>query len=343
MLDRISDLENISWQLKYIDKSDSDFIFLEKDFSLSVIKSDLHLSLLINESSSDQPINFGQTLNYSINYANRGDKKMKDLIIMAVLNSEFLDWKSFEDSNGGKVNRRTISWTSRELPALKELDPGQEGFINFSINVSPFKGVSYGQELKLESYAQFTIGNIEELGDDKFRVSDNKSNTILSNINSNFSVKEEIRYFDDNNIPVGSGPLPPKVGEKSTFRVYWTINNSLHELKDLQAELILPEYINWEDRYDVGAGEIYYDLLNHKISWNLGRLPLGIDEIKIYFDISMVPSDFEYNKILILSPGSSFKALDVETNSWLDKKTEIRTTKLEDDPIANLSSDGRIK
>jgi len=75
----------------------------------------------------------------------------------------------------------------------------------------------------------------------------------------------------------------------------------------------------------------------------LGRLPLGIDEIKISFDISIAPSDFEYNKIIILSPGSSFKAFDIETNSWIDQKTGIKTTKLEDDPIAGLSSDGRIK
>ncbi|MFA7600681.1 MAG: hypothetical protein WCY43_00425, partial [Patescibacteria group bacterium] len=343
VLDRIDDLEKVSWQLKYSDESNPNLIFLEKEFSLSVIKSDLHLNLTINENSSDQSVNFGQTLNYVINYANKGDKKMKDLIIMAVLESDFLDWESFTDIKGGRVNRGTISWTSQEISELKELDPGQEGFINFSINVAPFVDVSYGQELKLESYAQFTIGNVEELGEDKFRVSDNKSNAILSPINSNFFAKEELRYFDDNNIPVGSGPLPPKVGEKSTFRVYWTIKNSLHELKDLQAELYLPEYIIWENKYDISAGEIYYDLTENKVLWSLGRLPLGIDEIKISFDIAIAPSDFEYNKIIILSPGSSFKAFDVETSSWIDKKTEIKTTKLEDDPIAGLSSDGRIK
>lgn len=343
VLDRLDDLEKISWQLKYLNESGSDLVFLERDFSLAVIKSDLHLNLLINEDSGDQAVSFGQNLEYTINYANKGDKKMKDLIIMAVLESDFLNWKSFKDSKGGKINRRTITWTSREIPALKELDPGQEGSINFSIDVADFKGVSYGQELKLESYAQFTIGNIEELGSDKFRVSDNKSNTIISKINSNFTAQEEIRYFDDDNIPVGSGPLPPQVGEKSSFRVYWTVNNSLHELKDLQAELVLPEYINWEDKYNLSAGEIFYDLSEHKIFWNLARLPLGVDEVKIQFDISIIPSDFENNKILILSPGSDFKALDAETNSWMEVKTDIKTTKLEDDSIANLSSDGRIK
>ncbi len=342
VLDKISDTEKIAWQLKYLDKNSNNFVFLEKDFSLSVVKSDLSLNLSVNENSSDQAVDFGQALNYSINYSNKGDKQMKDVVIMAVLESDFLDWSSFDDLNGGRVNRKTISWTSKEMSELKELDPGQEGVINFSINILPFTKISYGQELKIESYAQFTIGNVEELGDE-IRVSDNKSNVIINMINSNFSAKEEIRYFDDDNIPVGSGPLPPKVGEKSTFRVYWNIDNSLHELKDLQAELFLPEYMIWENKYNVSAGEINYDLINHKVNWTLGRLPLGIDEIEVSFDISMVPSDFEYNKILIISPGSTFEAFDVETNSLIERKTEIKTTKLEDDPIAGLSSDGRIK
>lgn len=342
ILDRIDDLEKISWQLKYSNQENEDLVFYEKDFSLSVIKSDLHLNLLVNESSSNQSIDFDQVLNYRINYANKGDKKMKDLIIMAVLESDFLDWSSLKDLNGGRVNRKTISWTSKEIPELKELDPGQEGFIDFSIKISSFKEVSYGQELKVDSYAQFTIGNLEELGDE-IRISDNKSNVVSNMINSNFSVIEEIRYFDDNNIPVGSGPLPPKVGEKSSFKVYWTIKNSLHELKDLQAELFLPDYVIWENKFNLTTGEINYDLIDHKVSWNLGRLPLGIDEIKIDFDISITPNDFEYNKILILLPGSSFKSFDIETNSDIIKKTDIKTTKLEDDLIAGLSSDGRIK
>lgn len=343
VLDRIDDAEKIEWQLKYLDANDRNLIFYEREFLLSVIKSDLHLSLFVNNDNLDQAVNFGEKLNYVVKYSNKGDKTMKDLVVMAVLESDFLDWKTLEDLNGGKVSRKTISWTSREISGLKDLEPGQGGQIEFSIKVAPFKNISFGDELQVKSYSQFSIGNMEEFEADKIRVSDNKSNSIVNKINSNFSAQEEIRYFDEDNIPVGSGPLPPSVGERSTFRTYWTIKNTLHELRDLKAEVFLPDYISWEDKYDVSAGEMQYDLVDHKVVWTLGRLPLGIDEVKIDFDISIIPTEFEYNKVLILSSGTKFEALDIETNSIIFQETDVKTTKLEDDPIAILSNDGRIK
>ena len=45
---------------------------------------------------------------------------------------------------------------------------------------------------------------------------------------------------------------------------------------------------------------------------------------------------------MILSSGSNLEALDVETRDIIKKRTEAKTTRLEDDAIANLSSDGRV-
>ena len=70
--------------------------FYEKDFLYDVIKGDLNINLIINGSALDQGVNFGQTLNYSINYANKGDTVMRDVILMAVLESDFLDWQSLK-------------------------------------------------------------------------------------------------------------------------------------------------------------------------------------------------------------------------------------------------------
>jgi hypothetical protein len=48
------------------------------------------------------------------------------------------------------------------------------------------------------------------------------------------------------------------------------------------------------------------------------------------------------DKILILSPGAKIRATDRVTSDTLNIKLDATTTKLEDDDIANLSSDGRI-
>ncbi|MDD3711510.1 MAG: hypothetical protein PHP37_02860 [Patescibacteria group bacterium] len=340
---KLNEQEPLIWKLKYLDENNKEFIFLEKQLLLEVIKSDLHLNISINDQSSDFPVNFGERLNYVIKYSNKGDKNMKDLVIMAVLDSDFLNWNSVDDLNKGKISRQTISWTFREVPELKELAPGQSGEIDFSIAVSDFKKFDVGEKLEIKSYAQFSVGNIEDFGDDSERLTDNRSNIILNNLNSNLTIKESVLYFDEDNIPVGSGPLPPVVGEKTTFRYYWSIKNSLHELNDVKIELSLPSYVIWDDNFNISAGNLRFDNNENKVVWLINRWPVGIDEITAEFNVGIIPTSAEYNKIIILSSGSDLSAKDIETGAIIIKKTDVKTSKLEDDVIAGFSNDGRVR
>lgn len=341
--ERRNEQEKISWTFKYLDVAEQEFNFLEKSVLLEVIKSDLNLNLTVNDSASDQPVNFGDTLSYVISYTNKGDKNMKDVVIMVVLKSDFLDWASLKDANQGRFSRQTISWTAKEIPALAELEPGESGEIKFSIKTVNFKGYKFGQDLAVSSYAQFSLGNIEDFNQDDDHINDNSSQTVVNRLNSDLSIKEEALYFDDNNIPVGSGPLPPAIGERTSFRYYWTLKNSLHELRDLKVELDLPGYVLWDGDFSASAGSLDYDPLEHRVIFTISRWPVGVEEVKAAFNISVIPTEAEYNRIIILSSGSALSALDVETGDLINRSTEVKTSKLEDDSIAGLSSDGRVR
>ncbi len=334
--------DDFKWSLKYLDSEDHSLTFLERKVDLEVIKSDLHLSLIINDKSNDFPVSFGQDLDYTIKYSNKGDRDMKDLVIMAVIDNDFIDWNKLSDSNKGRLSRKTITWTSQEISQLKELAPGEGGEIKFSLALGDFKKLRSEQSLEVKSYAQFSIGNIEELKDGTENLSDNKSNILVNKINSDLEIEEKVFYFDEDNIPVGSGPLPPVVGEQSSFRYYWKLKNTLHELQDLNLTLDLPSYVIWDDNYNLSAGNLNFDPLNNRVSWNLSRWPLGVNEVNVDFSVSVIPNEGDYNKIMILSSGSNLEALDVETRDIIKKRTEAKTTRLEDDAIANLSSDGRV-
>ena len=83
--------------------TDKFYQFLEKKISYEVMKNDLNLIQIINGSRNDQGIDFGQTLNYSIIYKNKGETEMTDVVIMAVLESDFLDWSTLQDEKRGRV------------------------------------------------------------------------------------------------------------------------------------------------------------------------------------------------------------------------------------------------
>lgn len=322
--------------------------FFTKTISFEVTKSNLNLNMIINGSRTDQGVDFGQQLNYSLAFANKGENVMKDVILMAVLDSSLIDWKSLNDENKGKIGNKSITWTKNEIPILAELASGQEGVIDFSLNVVGQTELKSGQTYEIKNYAQFNIGSVAtstEESEQKIseQNKDTKSNVIILKINSNVDLDERIMYFNEDNIAVGSGPIPPKIGQTTAYKTNWRLSNSLHELNNLIIETILPEYVKWEDKSNVSVGTIEYNEANRKIIWNIGRLPVSDYKVEADFSISITPSDEYFNKIMVLSNGVSIKAVDTETDTEINKNTKAKTTKLESDEIAQeLNSDGRI-
>lgn len=313
------------------------YVFWEKSIQPELVKSDLNLTMFVNGTKTDNAINFGQTLNYSVSYSNKGDNVFKDVIVMAVLKSDFLDFNSLNMEKKGEVKGQTLIWTKNEIPALEEIKPGQEGEINFSINLASFDGSDLGKNLSVSSYAQYGVNN------QAVKSTDNKSNTIISNINSDLSLSEQILYFNEDNTPVGSGPLPPKVGEKTGFKVYWVVKNNLHELTDTRVVFDLPVNVNFDERNSTNVGSLSYDASTRQVIWEIGRLPVSVYRADAEFGISITPAVSDQNKILVLSSGSTVSATDTETKNVITKKTDAKTTKLEDDDIAGLNNSGRVQ
>ncbi len=311
--------------------------FYEKTLNFEVMKSDLNLTLIINGSREDQGVDFGQTLNYSINYKNAGENDLKNVVVMAVLDSDFLNFDTLTDANKGVHKGNTISWSKEEIGALEDLSKNQEGVIDFSIAVSDLGQIDKISNYQVKSYAQFSVGDKTDISAN----SDNRSNTIINKINSDLSLKEEVRYFSSDNIPVGTGPNPPKVGETTTYKVYWDLSNNLHELSGLKIKVKLPDYINWNEKTQTTVGNIGYDSGSREVTWDIGRLPVTVYRALAEFSISVTPRESDKNTIMVLLPGTNVSATDSITQDTLAITTKAKTTKLEDDNIA--TGDGIVE
>ena len=310
------------------------YLFYEKDLTYDVIKSDLNINLIINGSAMDQGINFGQTLNYSVNYSNKGDSDMKDVIIMAVLESDFLDWSSLYDKNNGQVSGNTISWSKQEIPGLADINSGAEGVIDFSLKLKTQAAIDLSKLYQIKSYVNYSVAGKSAAGE-------NQSNTIVNKINSDLNLTEQLRYFSDDNLAVGSGPLPPKVGEITSLKVYWTINNNLHELNDLRISFTLPANIRWGAKNRSSVGEVSYDGGTNQVVWQIGRLPITVYKADAEFNLDITPGEADRNKLMIVLPGTSVTATDSETGMPINKTLKAKTSKLEDDNLA--SGDGVVR
>jgi hypothetical protein len=311
------------------------YVFWEKTITPEIVKSDLNLTLFLNGSKNNGAASFGDTLNYTLNYSNKGVNSFKDAVIMAVVDGSFIDPSSFTAEKNGSIVGGKVVWTKQEIPSLAEIKPGDEGEINFSVKLKNYQESDFGKKLEVSAYSQYGVDN-------KTSAESNKSNVIVTRINSDLTLAEQVRYFNDDNSPVGSGPLPPKVGEKSSFKVYWTVKNNLHELSGTSVVLNLPAQVAWDNSVSAGVGNLYYDDSRRAVVWDIGRLPVSVYQVDASFSISVTPTAADQDKILILSPGSVVTALDNETQATIVKKTSPKTTKLEDDDIASLNNSGRV-
>ncbi|MDD2353805.1 MAG: hypothetical protein PHH52_02095 [Patescibacteria group bacterium] len=315
--------------------ADTSYIFYSKILEIEAVKSDLNLSLFLNGEKADQAVSFGDTLNYTLNYANRGESAYKNAVITAVLDGELFDLSSLNLSVPGDIRSNQIIWNEQDIAGLQEIKPGDEGEISFSVKIKEYSTTSSLSNAQVSVYSQY--------GADANSDKEQRSNIIISPLNSNLKLTEEIRYFDVNNMPVGTGPLPPEVGSISSFRVYWKLANNLHELRETKISLVLPDYINYVKTDSVAVGDLYFDDSSREVVWDLGRLPASVSLTDASFTISLAPQESDRDKILVISSGAKVSAIDTITREKIESKAGPKTTKLEDDDIAALTNSGRIK
>ncbi|PLX28079.1 hypothetical protein C0583_02505 [Candidatus Parcubacteria bacterium] len=330
VVEKNEDKQKLIFKFEKKDNIDEEYYeFYREEIELNIMKSDLNLTMIVNGERESKGVDFGELLNFSIVYNNKGDSDVNDVVVMAVLDGDFLDWTTLQDLNQGRERGNTITWSKEEIPALALVSRDQEGVIDFSINVADFGAVDLEKDYGIETYAQVSFGG-EDISSDE---QDNKSNAIKLQINSDLSFTESLRYFNEDNIPVGSGPNPPQVDKTTTYKVYWDIENNLHELNKLAVSLKLPDYIKYEDKSNATIGSLIYSEEGHELVWNIGRLPVSVYEASAYFSVSVTPSEDDENKIMVVLPGSNVQAVDAVTETELKISSKAKTTKLEDDEI----------
>lgn len=334
---------------------------MEEVASIQIVKNDLNLLMIMNGSDKDQNVDFGQTLNYSVNYRNKGNEPMENVVIMAVLDSDLLDWESLNDKFKGEVSGNTIVWSEKEIPELASIGKDEKGNIDFSLKVKERTAVGDGSRQTVTARARFEVKQTGDVGqllrdirerDQKAQNSDasdqavtstptsnnNSSNIITSKINSDLNLVTKLRYFSPDNLAVGSGPLPLTVGQATTFRVYLELNNTLHNLSSVNVTTILPPYAKAVGELKASLGSLSYDQANRRLVWNLARLDKLSSGVKAEFNLEITPTDQQRNQLLILLPKQTVSAHDDDSGSIINKDAPLKTSRLEDDDLIEAAN-----
>lgn len=306
------------------------------------IGKDINLNLILNGANNIQTVSSGSNLGYSITYENQGTSDLKNIEIRSFVKAyqgdkevDMVDWSTFRDENNGKEGNGEILWTSDEILKLSSFSAKEEGTIDFFVNLKPIEDILQSidhsdGEIVLKSWVEMKVGLVGETQTDMIV----KSNEIKVTVDMGVVFNSEARYFNDDNIAVGSGPLPPKVGEDTKYRIFWSIDNSFNDISDVIVKATLPANVSWSEKANSSLGSVSFDVGTREVSWKINNLP-GTDSATLDFEVGINPSEEDRNKILILLSQAVLSATNTKSGTSLSSSDKALTTDLEDDPITS--------
>jgi len=310
------------------------YVDYEKTTVTTVISSPLlDVSTTINGSTS-YISHAGDTLQYSIRYANASNFTFSGLTLTTKLVGSMYDLASL-NTHGGfyDFSTGTISWNSTVIPDFDSLAPRANGTIQFSVKLKTMSGSGSGNTL-VRATTTLATDNVPNTVDvDKVSVIDD----VLTKITSQPTFTQKMYYNDASFGSVGT--MPPQVGKNTTFTIHWVVTNPGNQLSNTKIVGTLPQGVTWKNVVSVGSGQAQptFNKNTSQVIWNIGTLPSGIGTsgtlgYELTFQVVINPSLTQVGQPVsvltgvILSGVDSFTQqniavsnLDLTTNSTIDQ------------------------
>ncbi len=299
---------------------------------VAIAVSPLYLDMWVNE-KKDLIAFSGDKLNYKINYKNTTEVGINNVMVEVNLEGEAYDLSTLEVRNGsfsGLTN--LISWDPGSLADLNYLGPGEEGELNFSVKIRDYLPINDFNDKHFSVIAKAAINSSAppaSLSDIKI---DGKAQ-LETKIASNLVVYAKGFYYDEQ-MP-NTGPIPPKVGEKTTYTIRWQILNSSNDVKDVVVEAILPPHVEWLGNLYPASADIRHNPNTGKVSWHLAEVKATtgiLSPVKeAIFQVAITPGPPDIGSFMELLGQSNIRAHDSFAGMDYYSSDELITTKLRAD------------
>lgn len=282
--------------------------------------------------------NIGQDLNYRLKYRNTTSYTIDEITITVKFDTPTIEpasvtvQKGYYDSSAG-----ILSWNASSLKDLESLSPGEEGELEFTarvVNRLPIND-SGDKNFVVRTVAEITSPNVP-LALAGTQISG--KNNLEVKINSRLVLNAK-GFYTDSLLP-NSGPVPPKVGQKTTYTIYWQVLNVSNDLSDATIEASLPSYVQWQGNFSPRNEDLSYNQATGKVVWKIGRLSAGVGIIfpvrQVAFQIGVTPSINQVGTVIKAVKEMSVSAQDNFTQQTLDYSTADIGTDMSGDPTVGF-------
>ena len=216
----------------------------------------------------------------------------------------------FYDSNTG-----TIRWEISNNPNFAVIQPGATRNLDFTIEQGSTLSTSafdltvnvFARRVAESSATEQLIGTIKKQG--KY------SSSVL--------LGSQIGY---GGIFTNSGPIPPVVGQTTSYTATIVAEAGANDLEDVVANTSLPIHVTWLEQHQ-GDGTLIYNNVSKQIEWQVGTIDSNVRK-EISFTVSILPSISQLGITPVLVNKQELVAEDRFTGDTLRETAGQITTEL---------------
>ncbi|HPN14797.1 MAG TPA: hypothetical protein PLF71_01630 [bacterium] len=307
--------------------------------SFPVLAGDLSLKMVVNGTDhAERSVGYGEVLLCAIGYENMADESLKNVTISVHLDTvnlnepgkyikqPLVDWDKYQNTSSSTRTDQILTWTAGNVKGLEEIVTRADDSLEFALPlITTASAGSDSLALKATVFA-----TIEGIGETKMKRTIQMAPMIFK-LRTDAALSSEVRYFSEEGAPLGSGPLPPKVGESTVYRVSWNLSKNIHALKDLDVSAVLPRNVSFVGAVTSSAGELNFDKNTRLVSWKLNRMPDNISSSYMEFDIELTPVATDDGKFVDLIGDTTFQAYDENIKENIIQVIKPLNTDLQND------------
>ncbi len=274
----------------------------------------------------------GGRLEGSISWKNNLSDKVTDGSLELFLSGGAIDKKTVGSTNGFYNSlTNSIVWDKSLIPSLGLINPGEDGMANFNFAVLPLSRLPSGAIPPIDLHLVFKGTRV---------TSEEQSEDIISETEGHLKIGTLIKFDTGATYFVGpfknTGPLPPKVGEETTYTITWSVINPTNQVKQGRVSSKLPNYVKWLSSISPLDEKVIYDKTNSEVIWDLGTIEPGADSVlssrEVSFQISIIPSLSQLDSVVDLVKDINFVGVDALTGDVINVSSPLLNTRLATDP-----------
>ena len=312
--------------------------------TIVIDRPSIGLDILFNgENVSTYVAPAARTIRASIRFTNNLPDKLLNPRLEATLSGVALDKLSVRVGSGGLYDSGSLKvvWSLKNSSGLPELAPGESGQVTLDFSSLPSLSLSRGVNNDIALNFLMTGVPVDTVGQGTILARDTRTVRISSQVNFSSKVLRSLGPF------ANSGPLPPMVGESTTYSIVFSVGNTRGDLTDAKVTASLGQGVSWLGASSFTSEDISYDPASNLVTWNLGALAsdTGFSSAsrELAFQISLAPSLSQIGTAPSLVTGIVFSGRDTVTGEIVNINGSSLTTRLVSDPAFIQGDDIVVK